>query len=74
MLSWRMPWTRRALLVASLIALMGCDEAGSAAPLAVGGPAPNVTFSLHDGKKQALADLRGQLVLVYFYPKDDTPG
>jgi peroxiredoxin Q/BCP len=73
-----MPWTRRALLAASVIALIGCDEAGSeagsTAPLAAGGPAPDVTFTLHDGKKQALADLRGQLVLVYFYPKDDTPG
>jgi peroxiredoxin Q/BCP len=29
---------------------------------------------LHDGSTLALADLRGQAVVVYFYPKDNTPG
>jgi thioredoxin-dependent peroxiredoxin len=33
-------------------------------------------FSLEDqtGKKHKLSDYLGQWVLVYFYPKDDTPG
>jgi peroxiredoxin Q/BCP len=33
-------------------------------------------FSLEDGggKTWSLADLRGQKVIVYFYPADDTPG
>jgi peroxiredoxin Q/BCP len=33
-------------------------------------------FSLPDatGKKVALADLKGKCVVLYFYPKDDTPG
>ena len=37
-------------------------------------PAPQ--FSLHDqnGKEHSLADERGRWVLLYFYPKDDTPG
>jgi peroxiredoxin Q/BCP len=39
-----------------------------------GAMAPDVTFTLHDGKEQALSALRGSIVLVYFYPKDDTPG
>lgn len=43
-------------------------------PLAVGDPAPAVTLTLHDGKTVELASLRGKQVLVYFYPKDDTPG
>jgi len=29
---------------------------------------------LHDGSTLALSDLRGQFVVVYFYPKDNTPG
>lgn len=29
---------------------------------------------LHDGSTLALADLRGRSVVVYFYPKDATPG
>ena len=41
-------------------------EEGKAAPL----------FTLKDqnGDKVSLKDLRGQNVIVYFYPKDDTPG
>lgn len=39
-----------------------------------GDPAPEVALTLHDGETVALADLKGDLVFVYFYPKDDTPG
>jgi len=46
----------------------------SASPLTEGDPAPDVTFTLHDGKEVKLAELKGELVFVYFYPKDDTPG
>lgn len=42
--------------------------------LAVGDAAPDITFELHDGKKVRLSSLQGKQVLVYFYPKDDTPG
>ena len=27
-----------------------------------------------DGKKVSLKDLKGQWIVLYFYPKDDTPG
>lgn len=47
---------------------------GAAAPLAAGAVAPDVTFALHTGEKLALSSLRGKPVVVYFYPKDDTPG
>lgn len=46
----------------------------AAAQLAVGDPAPPVTFTLQDGKSVNLASLQGKQVAVYFYPKDDTPG
>ncbi len=42
--------------------------------LAVGGKVPNLTGERDDGGKLALADLRGRWVVVYFYPKDSTPG
>jgi peroxiredoxin Q/BCP len=34
------------------------------------------TFTLHDqqGKKHSLADYAGRPLVIYFYPKDDTPG
>ena len=35
---------------------------------------PMFTLSDADGNKVALKDLKGQHVVVYFYPKDDTPG
>ncbi len=39
-------------------------------------PYPAPDFSLNDahGKTHTLADYRGQWVVLYFYPKDDTPG
>jgi thioredoxin-dependent peroxiredoxin len=43
-------------------------------PLAAGSPAPAVTLALSTGEKLSLASLRGKPVVVYFYPKDDTPG
>jgi peroxiredoxin Q/BCP len=39
-----------------------------------GKPAPDFTLPADDGKKISLKDLRGKRVVLYFYPKDDTPG
>jgi len=46
----------------------------AAGPLAAGAPAPDVAFKLHTGESLKLTSLRGKPVVVYFYPKDDTPG
>lgn len=40
----------------------------------VGQKAPDFTLTADDGKKVKLKDLRGNPVVLYFYPKDDTPG
>lgn len=42
--------------------------------LEVGSTAPAFTLLNQDGKKVALKDFKGQRVIVYFYPADDTPG
>jgi peroxiredoxin Q/BCP len=42
--------------------------------LAIGDPAPDFTLPDQDGKPVSLASLRGQRVVIYFYPKDDTTG
>jgi thioredoxin-dependent peroxiredoxin len=42
--------------------------------LEVGQPAPAFTLPDQDGEPVSLEGLRGQPVVVYFYPKDDTPG
>ncbi len=39
-----------------------------------GEPAPDFTLPDQDGRPLALRDLRGRRVVLYFYPKDDTPG
>jgi peroxiredoxin Q/BCP len=36
--------------------------------------APDIRLNADDGSTVALSDLRGQRVVVYFYPKDDTSG
>jgi peroxiredoxin Q/BCP len=42
--------------------------------LAIGEQAPEITARRRDGSELTLSSLRGRQVLVYFYPKDDTPG
>lgn len=39
-----------------------------------GSPAPDFTLPSDDGGDVTLSALRGQKVVLYFYPKDDTPG
>ncbi|HJU48770.1 MAG TPA: thioredoxin-dependent thiol peroxidase [Gaiellaceae bacterium] len=39
-----------------------------------GSPAPDFTLTSDDGSTVKLSDLRGTPVVLYFYPKDDTPG
>ena len=36
--------------------------------------APDFTLATHDGGQVKLSSLRGTPVVLYFYPKDDTPG
>jgi peroxiredoxin Q/BCP len=49
----------------------GNDTTGDAL---VGQSAPDFTATAHDGTVVHLAALRGKPVVIYFYPKDETPG
>lgn len=40
----------------------------------VGQPAPAFTLPAQTGASVSLASLKGKAVVLYFYPKDDTPG
>ena len=42
--------------------------------LEVGKEAPDFTLQDQDGNERKLSDYRGKRVILYFYPKDNTPG
>ncbi len=42
--------------------------------LKVGDQAPDINATIQDGSSFKLSDLRSKKVILYFYPKDNTPG
>jgi thioredoxin-dependent peroxiredoxin len=59
----------------ALLALMSLfTVAAQAAVPSVGTPAPSFSLPDQTGKVRSLSDWRGQWVVLYFYPKDNTPG
>ncbi len=43
-------------------------------PISANGPAPDFDLQDDTGTKRRLSSFRGQPVVLYFYPADDTPG
>jgi len=73
--------TRRAwLAAAALAALAACAQKqvkrpdGGEGLLPVGAAAPEIVAEDPKGNEVRLSQLRGRYVVVYFYPKDGTPG
>lgn len=50
------------------------NSADEAAPPAVGAPAPAFRLQDQSGAWHASSEYRGKWLVLYFYPKDDTPG
>jgi peroxiredoxin Q/BCP len=69
---------RRTLFTAALLlcaAMFGIKLAKSSEHLpAVGQQAPEFTLPSQDGTNISLKQFRGRWVVLYFYPKDNTPG
>ncbi|HBH0785866.1 TPA: thioredoxin-dependent thiol peroxidase [Clostridioides difficile] len=42
--------------------------------MSIGTKAPEFTLEDKDGNKVSMSDFKGKKVVVYFYPKDNTPG
>jgi peroxiredoxin Q/BCP len=67
-------------LMLSTLAVTGCAHSPPAGPtsadglLAVGTAVPDLQAVDQDGKSHHLAETRGHYTVVYFYPKDATPG
>lgn len=53
---------------------LSCASPAIAAELKDGDAAPDFRAKSDDGKEYALSELKGKYVVIYFYPKDDTPG
>jgi peroxiredoxin Q/BCP len=68
-----MNFIRIASLAFMLTAFVGAGLASDDIPQ-VGQTAPNFTLPSQDGTPLTLNDLRGKWVVLYFYPKDNTPG
>jgi peroxiredoxin Q/BCP len=77
------PWSSFAIALALTSAACSKSDPpkdGSSAPapqtglVAEGSIAPAIDTTAHTGEHVSLASLRGKPVVVYFYPKDDTPG
>src|SRR4030067_1112981 len=47
---------------------------GGLMPISMGTIAPDFTLLDETGTPRRLSDYRGQPVVLYFYPRDDTPG
>jgi thioredoxin-dependent peroxiredoxin len=65
-------WARRAVFAAA--AAFASVALAASTPPAVGTAAPAFKLQDQDGKVHQLADYKGKWVVLYFYPKDDTPG
>ncbi|MDH3584384.1 MAG: peroxiredoxin [Phycisphaerae bacterium] len=50
------------------------EEAAASSSTLVGAKAPDVSRLDQDDRSVRLKDYRGRWVVLYFYPKDDTPG
>ncbi|HEV3208301.1 MAG TPA: peroxiredoxin [Terriglobales bacterium] len=65
---------RLAMVVLVVLVLAGSFLALAASMPAVGTAAPTFSLPSEDGTQVNLQDFRGKWVVLYFYPKDGTPG
>ena len=56
------------------IIMSSCSLLSDEVNLVEGQAAPNFTLQDQDGDEHTLSSYRGKKVVIYFYPKDDTPG
>ena len=63
------------VIVVVIIALLLWQRSASAAGVPKAGePAPGFSLPDQNGKTRSLADFRSKWLVLYFYPKNDTPG
>jgi len=63
------------VFVFAIVAVLACNRASAVNEMpAVGAAAPSFNLTSNEGKPVSLNDFKGKWVVLYFYPKDDTPG
>lgn len=62
------------LLLAVVVLVVLAPRLSRSATPSVGSAAPDFTLPSQDGSPVSLKDYRGKWVVLYFYPKDQTPG
>lgn len=63
------------VFVFAIVAVLACSRASAVNELpAVGAAAPSFNLTSNEGKQVSLNDYKGKWVVLYFYPKDMTPG
>ena len=65
---------RSTLVVLMMLFGAGALEGSAQTAPKVGDKAPDFTAKDQDGKNISLHDYKGKKVVLYFYPKDQTPG
>ncbi len=82
---WMVFWMRFALLSLTLLVFIGLfmtqpvsandsKKEVTVGPVKVGQLAPDFSLMDQDRKLRTLSEMRGKWVVLYFYPKDETPG
>ena len=69
-----MKWLAIAAVLAVLAALFAARATRAGELPEVGKPAPDFNLPDQNGKLHVLKDYRGKWLVLYFYPRDDTPG
>jgi len=64
----------KSIITVSVMAVFLTASSSSIAALKVGDKAPNFSLQDQNNITHTLSDYEGQWVVLYFYPKDDTPG
>ena len=62
------------LILLIVLALVIMSRGNASEPLPLGEPAPEFELPDQTGQLHSLEDYRDQWVVLYFYPKDETPG
>ena len=64
----------KSIVTASVITVLLIASSSSIAAPKVGDKSPNFSLQDQNNITHTLSDYEGQWVVLYFYPKDDTPG